>query len=159
MSARLTAALRLGRPRTGRAIPAAERMRRMRARRKAAGLRPVTRWVPAVPLSQATPVYSDHRLHDVRSLALHALIGAKIERDPALLKIARSNLTHWRKRFKGPPDRWWTAWEQLLRRPWPQVAALLTDPGEQATRLRQSSPFAGVLTTAERRRVYDAFRT
>jgi hypothetical protein len=115
--------------------------------------------VRAAPPSQLRPVYSNHRLHDVRSLALHALIGAKIERDPALLKIARSNLTRWRKRFKGLPNRWWTEWEQLLRRPWPQVAALLTDPGEQATRLRQSSPFAGILTAVERRRIYDAFRT
>jgi hypothetical protein len=35
---------------------------------------------------------------------------------------------------------------------------LLVSRSERATRLRQSSPFAGVLTPAERRRVYEAFR-
>ena len=36
---------------------------------------------------------------------------------------------------------------------------IITDPGEDAARLRQSSPFAGILTQAERRRVYEAFGT
>jgi hypothetical protein len=134
-------------------------MRRMRARRKAAGLRPVTRWVPAGSQSTATPVFSDHRLHDIRSLALHALVVARIEQDRTLLKIARRNLARWRRRFSGQPEQWWLEWDHLLRRPWPELAALLTDPGQESTRLRQSSPFAGVLTVAERRRIYDAFRT
>ena len=149
---------RPGRPPTGRAVPAAERMRRMRARRKAAGLRPVTRWMPAkAPLTPAT-VRSDHRLHDIRSLAMHAVIAARIDRHPALLGKAYANLKRWRSRFGAKPDRWWLEWDQLLRRPWPELAALLTDPGESATRLRQSSPFAGLLSATERRKIYDALR-
>ena len=147
-----------GRPPTGRAVPAAERMRRMRARRKAAGLRPVTRWMPAKAPNPSAPVHSDHRLHDLRSLAMHTVIAARIDRDPTLLDIARRNLKRWRARFGARPDYWWLEWDQLLRRPWTVVAALLTDPGENATRLRQSSPFVGVLTAPQRRKIYDAFR-
>jgi hypothetical protein len=35
----------------------------------------------------------------------------------------------------------------------------MTGFDEDAIRLRQSSPFAGVLTPAERRRIYEAFRS
>jgi hypothetical protein len=133
-------------------------MRRMRERRKAAGLRPITRWVPAVPPFARPAAYSSHRLHDIRSLALHTLIAAKIESNRSLLAVARRNLKRWRQRFKGAPARWWQEWDHLLNRSWPELAALLTDPGEEATRLRQSSPFAGVLTATERRKIYDAFR-
>ena len=59
-----------GRPTTGRALTAAERMRRYRARRKAAGLRPVTNWVVNEPPPQ---VYSSHCLLEARSLAMHVL--------------------------------------------------------------------------------------
>jgi ribosomal 50S subunit-associated protein YjgA (DUF615 family) len=41
-------------------------------------------------------------------------------------------------------------WRDILSRPWPEIAALITDADEAAVRLRQSSPFAGVLTRAER---------
>jgi hypothetical protein len=34
----------------------------------------------------------------------------------------------------------------------------VTEQSENAARLRQSSPFAGVLSPAERKRIYDAFR-
>jgi hypothetical protein len=34
----------------------------------------------------------------------------------------------------------------------------MTEPGENGARLRQSSPFAGVLSAEERRCIYDAFR-
>ena len=150
---------RLGRPPSGRAVPAAQRMRRMRERRKLAGLHAVTRWVAAGPDKSAAVVSSDHFLHDARSLAMHALIAVKINRNTELLAVAHRNLKRWRSRFGSQPDRWWLDWHQLLRRPRTELIGALLDPGESATRLRQSSPFAGVLTTLERRKIYEAFRT
>jgi hypothetical protein len=94
---------------------------------------------------------------DLRSLALHAAIARKIERDPRLLAQARRNLDRWRK-ARGHEPHALAEWRAILGRPWREVAALLVDPGEHATRLRQSSPFAGVLTPAERRSIYEAFR-
>jgi hypothetical protein len=131
-------------------------MRRYRARRRAAGLRLERRWIAAKPAAAQAP-WSNHRLLDVRSLALHAVIARKIERAPRLLAKARQNLDRWRTE-RGSEPRALAEWRAILGRPWREVAALLVDPGEHATRLRQSSPFAGVLTREERRRIYEAFR-
>ena len=146
-----------GRPPTGTAMTAAERMRRWRERRKAAGLRPVLSWVPKEE-QEAQPTYSSHRLLDARSLALHAVIARKIDRNPALLEIAQRNLERWSAQRRGDVPSWLEEWQRVLKQPWPRIAALITDPGEDATRLRQSSPFAGVLTNQERWRIYEAFR-
>jgi hypothetical protein len=48
-------------------------------------------------------------------------------------------------------------WEQVIRGPIHQVIALLIQPSEKATRLRQSSPFCGILTDAERRAIYESY--
>jgi hypothetical protein len=140
------------------AVTAAERMRRYRARRRAAGLKQERRWVSS--RGQAPAVFSDHAVLDARSLALHCLIARKISRDPRLLLVARKNLAAW-TRARDPRERptCFKEWEAVLRWPWPRIAALITSMSEQATRLRQSSPFPGVLDPQERRRVYEAFRT
>lgn len=145
-----------GRPATGRALSAAERMRRYRARRRAAGLRSVTRWhAPAAALS---PGALRHRLLEARSLAMHCLIARKVAADASLLRRARGNLAAWCARYDKDIPRALDEWRRILDRPWPEIAALITDPCEEAARLRQSSPFAGVLTPTQRRRVYEAFR-
>lgn len=144
-----------GRPATGRAQTAAERMRRYRARLRAAGLRPVTRM-------QAVGVASEgrlkHRIIEARSLAMHCLAAQKIARQPKLLEQVRKTLDAWLSRYGKNAPRALEEWQVLLRRPWPEVAWFITDPGEGATRLRQSTPFAGVLSPGERERVYAAFR-
>src|SRR6266704_4329453 len=148
---------RPGRPPTGHAQSAAERMRRYRARQRAAGLRAATRWQPATsaPLS---PGLLKHRIIEARSLAMHCLIARKIEADRRLLAAARRNLEKWIARHGDAVPRALEEWCEILDRPWPEIAALITDADEPAVRLRQSSPFAGVLTPGERRRVYEAFR-
>ena len=89
---------------------------------------------------------------------MHAVIAQKIARDLELLNVARNNLRRWRKRWGRETPPWHTEWQAILKRPWPEIAALITDSGELATRLRQSSPFAGVLSPAERKRIHEAFR-
>jgi hypothetical protein len=131
-------------------------MRRFRARRKAAGFRSVASWMPIAGTAPAA--YSPHRLSETRSLAMHALIAAKIAHDPGLLSKPRQNLARWSARWGGNPPRWAVEWQGILQRPWPEIAALITEPSENSARLRQSSPFAGVLTPQERKRIYEAFR-
>lgn len=143
-----------GRPSSGTALSAAERMRRLRQRRKAAGLKAVVSWV-----SPQQSTYSSHRILEARSLALHALIAAKIERDPGLLQIPLRNLERWEKNSEGVAPQWIAEWRDILQQPWPAIAALITEQSENAVRLRQSSPFPGILTDEERRRIYAAFRT
>jgi hypothetical protein len=146
---------RRGRPPTGKSLSAAERMKRSRARRKAAGLRLETRWVSVTP---AIPTFSAHRLIEARSLAMHALIARKITRDSSLLEIPRRNLARWRARSAEVAPAWLDEWQGILERPWPEIAACITEASENGARLRQSSPFAGVLTETERARIYEAFR-
>jgi hypothetical protein len=131
-------------------------MRQMRARRKTAGLRAVTRWVPQQPLP---PSYSSHRLIEARSLAMHVMIAQKIERDASLLAVPRRNLERWFARWSDEPPSWMREWRALLERPWSEIAGIITEPSENGARVRQSSPFAGVLTPAERMRIYEAFRS
>lgn len=144
-----------GRPPTGNAMTAAERMRRMRERRKAAGLKAVVSWVPP---KTVRPAYSSHRLIEARSLAMHAVIAEKIQRDPGLLRVAHDNLRRWRARWQDQAPDWHQEWSRIMKRPWPEVAAIMTEPSEEGARLRQSSPFAGILSNIERRRIYEAFR-
>lgn len=152
---RLTKPLR-GRPPTGKAVTAADRMRRMRERRKADGLKPVVSWVPASP---ARPGYSSHRLLEARSLAMHAVIAEKIERDSQLLDVPRNNLQRWKARWvESEAPAWYDEWRGIMNRPWPEIAAIITELSEEGARLRQSSPFAGVLSADERKRIYAAFR-
>jgi hypothetical protein len=131
-------------------------MRRYRARQRAAGLRAVTRMeAPAGALSAGA---LKHRIIEARSLAMHCLAAQKIMLDPALLDRVRRTLGAWRARYGKDAPRALDEWAAILRRPWPQIAAFITDPGERATRLRRSTPFAGVLGVRERKRIYAAFR-
>lgn len=148
---------RPGRPATGRALSAAERVRRYRARQRAAGLRPVTRMETRVPVVSAGALA--HRVLEARSLAMHCLAAQKVQRNPALLKNVRRTLAAWRSRYGAEAPRALDEWKVILDRSWPEIAAFITDPGERASRLRQSTPFAGVLSAGERKRVYAAFRS
>ena len=138
-------------------MTAADRMRRMRERRKADGLKAIVSWVSRA--APTHPGYSSHRLLEARSLAMHAVIAQKIERDPRLLEIPRNNLKRWGARWERAAPAWYGQWCRIMTRPWPEIAAIITEPSEEGARLRQSSPFAGVLSAQERRRIYEAFRT
>ena len=102
--------------------------------------------------------YSPHRVIDARSLAMHVMVAEKIQRDSALLAIPERNLERWKARWANSPPAWLAEWQEILGKPWPRIAALITELSENATRLRQSSPFAGVLSSIERRKIYEAFR-
>jgi hypothetical protein len=103
-------------------------------------------------------VHSDHSRLDERSLAMHRLVAAKVQADPALLEKARQNVRRWQE-SDGSPKPALAEWEQILGFPLDQVTAFFAERSERATRLRQSSPFAGVLTEAERRAIYESFAT
>jgi hypothetical protein len=93
-------------------------------------------------------VRRSHEWIDRRSLALHEAVAAKLEADPTLIEVARTNLSRW---LQLNPAAALVEWRDLLQvKSLPQVIALLRSTDEESTRLRQSSPFAGVLTQAER---------
>jgi hypothetical protein len=104
------------------------------------------------------PVYSDHGRLDERSLAMHQLIAAKVQADPALLDKARENVRRWQA-DEGSPKLALAEWEQILIGSINQIVQFLVERSERATRLRQSSPFAGILTEAERQAIYESYST
>jgi len=145
-----------GRPRKEHPLTPAERMRAYRCRKRAAGYKVVSKWQPVDVDNQATD--SDHRVLDARSLAMHCKIARKIDQNPALLERPRRNLQRWSEAASGPLPAYIKEWKKILDRPWPDIAAFITSFSDEAVRLRQSSPFAGVLTPKERKQIYDAFR-
>jgi hypothetical protein len=101
-----------------------------------------------------------HAWIDRRSLALHDAVAAKIHAHPELVDVARANLARWIRRT---PHGALLEWQRLLERSSvADLVALLRSESETAARLRQSSPFAGILTPEERREIlrrHDARRT
>ena len=137
-------------------MTAAERMRAYRKRKRVAGLKNIRRWEPED--GAGVRQYSDHRILDARSLAMHCKIAQKISRDPELLDKAKANLKRWSAKSRDPKPEHLREWQEILERPWPEITELITRMSEDATRLRSSSPFAGVLTANERDQIYAAFR-
>ena len=106
-----------------------------------------------------TTGYSNHSLHDAKSLAIHTVIAYKISRDPGLLETARENLAAMRSRYEADDmPLYILEWGQILTLHWKQFAALLIAVTEDAIRLRHCSPFAGILTQEERLRIIEPFR-
>ncbi len=96
-----------------------------------------------------------------RSLWLGYAIAGKLVADPqAVSEKARRNLARLQRvHARGTSSRWLSEWRKLLDGPVEGVLEALTSRTPRARELRQNSPFAGVLTEAERRRALSAFST
>ena len=93
-----------------------------------------------------------HAGREAQSLAIHRRIaGVLAERPREVIDKARSNLESWLKIHHGSAlETVYREWRGLLDTLTPdEISALIVAEGETATRLRQSSPFAGVLSPAE----------
>jgi hypothetical protein len=100
-----------------------------------------------------TRLVRSHEWIDQRSLALHEAVAAKLEADAQLVEIARANLQRWLSTSRNPAL---LEWRRLLDTlPQPELLSLLRSRGDDAARLRQSSPFAGLLTPRERQAILD----
>ena len=89
---------------------------------------------------------------------MHCKIVQKISRDPLLIDKAKANLSRWSAKIDGPKPRYLKEWQEILDKPWLTIAEMMTSMSEDATRLRSSSPFAGILSENEREQIYAAFR-
>ena len=98
------------------------------------------------------------RLNLIR-LRTHRLIARKIDADPSLLEIPRRNLDRWREQLQGEDLAAWAEWRALLKQPWENTRALIVADTEESTRVRLSTPFAGVLSQQERQRVHETTST
>lgn len=86
---------------------------------------------------------------DARVLDMCRLIVQKIDEEPRRFEIAHENLARERERW----DRLTQArqeWAELLKRPWPEIRAILVEESDEGQRLRSSHPFSGLITQEER---------
>jgi len=92
-----------------------------------------------------------HEWIDRRSLALDRLIADKIEAQPDLLKRAVETLERWIAQRHPAPPPVLLEWREILRQATlTEILALLRSNSDEARRLRQSSPFCGILSPEER---------
>ena len=90
-----------------------------------------------------------HRLAEERSLALHAEVVRRLRVDPAVLERARARVTRWLSDGGPTHPRYAGAWRDLLAGEVEAVCAALGDPGDRMRALRQCTPFAGVVDSAQ----------
>jgi hypothetical protein len=91
-----------------------------------------------------------HQDLDARSLAMHKLVVEKIRRNPELIQHVAGNLARWKIIVCANSQPYVDAWQSLLDRGVEHCLRLAIEDSEHATAMRQSSPFGGVLTHAER---------
>lgn len=91
-----------------------------------------------------------HQEIDERSLALHRLVAERVMRDPALLEKARKTVVRWRGTVSIASQPYLEEWERLIDQGVEACLVMAVEDSQKAAALRQSSPFAGVLTNRER---------
>jgi transcriptional regulator with XRE-family HTH domain len=129
------------------------------AGRKSPTVSTLMRLADAVGLEAAVDFVPTLTREERRSLELHRAIAARLTDDPepVLAQARRSiRLMASQTGARAPLLR---EWALILRRPLDALVPVLTDPGAWARELRQVTPFAGVLSAAERARVYRRFAT
>ena len=96
-------------------------------------------------------VAMNHSEIDQVSLELARQVAERVRQCPELLELARTNLTRWSQLNASATSllRCYAEWQEILSRPVDEICDLLCSESEEAQRLRQNSPFAGVLSPSE----------
>lgn len=125
---------------------------------KAPNLRTLQRLAASVGMDVHISFVPALTREDRRSLLLHEEIGKKLRADPSRAReIALSNLDHMRSLHPWAGELL-EKWVDLLNGPLDELTSALIDPSPRFRDLRQVTPFAGVLSAAERAGVYAEFR-
>jgi hypothetical protein len=98
-----------------------------------------------------------HQRIDERSLAMHRAIADKLRANPSLIEVARENLHRWSLQ-NGRSQPYGDTWRGLLERPIEELLSCMVEENDAMTALRQATPFAGILTPAERWAIYTDFQ-
>ncbi len=100
-----------------------------------------------------------HQRIDERSRAMDRLIAEKIYKDPGLMENVRAHISHKLDvHLTGGCRTTALEWKQILDE-WPleRILSFIQEDSPLANRLRQSSPFVGILTDEERRIIYQQY--
>lgn len=93
----------------------------------------------------------NHESIDAISLELGRRIAERLLQQPDLLRVAHENLDRWTLLNADASTllRCYAEWQEILHRSLEEICALLSSDTEESRRLRQNSPFAGVLSARE----------
>lgn len=94
-----------------------------------------------------------HRRVELLSIALHRAVAERLEQDLEILPKARARVEHWLADGGPTHPVYARRWQRLLARPLAEITKALVADTEEMRDLRQTSPFSGVLTEEERRRI------
>ncbi len=102
----------------------------------------------------------NHIETDQVSLELGRRVAERLRWQPEVVDFARANLVRWSQQNASVPSllRCYAEWQQILSRPVEEICKLLCSESDNAQRLRQNSPFAGVLSPTEVWEVKARFR-
>ncbi len=85
-------------------------------------------------------INKSHAMIDARSLAMHTLMSDRIEKDPALRAKAIETLDRWQAK-PNSADPYFNRWRALLHGDLHDLLAMMRSPSQEATAMRQTSPF------------------
>jgi Arc/MetJ-type ribon-helix-helix transcriptional regulator len=96
-----------------------------------------------------------HRKHEQRSLLMHRLVADRLRQSPSdVVRFGLNNLQRWQKAGVDCED--FSDWDRLLHSAPERILETLESEDEDSCRLRQSSPFAGLVSEEERSRIFAA---
>lgn len=92
-----------------------------------------------------------HGFQDRVGLEMGRQVAARLRVNPGVLEVARRNLQSWSHRNAGAPALLaaYAEWREILEEPVEDICRVLSADTEEGRRLRQNSPFAGVLSPKE----------
>ncbi len=96
-----------------------------------------------------------HRRSELRGLAYHRALAPRLRR--SMIDEATSKINRWQEEGRIDP-RYAEEWRQVLARPVPEIRRLISADDARGRDLRQNSPFAGLLSEPERRRILEEVR-
>lgn len=129
-------------------------------RPEAAFVEVVRRDIDLIQLSLSNLRGVTHESIDAVSLEMGRRIAARLLQRPDLLRVAHENLGRWNRLNADAASlvRCYAEWREILSRPLDEICSLLSSDTEESRRLRQNSPFAGVLSAREVWELKQSFR-
>jgi hypothetical protein len=110
--------------------------------------------------ARATRYHAARRsdLSALRSLRMHEVVARRLIDDWDLLNVARARLQ--RLREVNPHGRiYHEKWQELIDGSMDRLLRAMVEPSVEASSLRQESPFATLVPSDERRRIFDSLRS
>ena len=103
-----------------------------------------------------------HDLIDRRSLELHRLVAGKIRQQPELMDLVRDKLdrTLGESRLSDSCKDALREWQTIFSlKSFEEILEILVEDSDEGQRLRQSTPFSGILSQQERGEVFRRYES